>query len=601
MTGDRQTFPVQTMSARTAGAWQSGLVHRVALAVVVTSLSLVLAAGAWLAVRGVTAAGAAERAEAALRLSAGAFAQGDVVSGAEHLSRASDELVRARRATADPVWALAATLPGVGDDVRAVRTVLGAGADVALALEPVGTLAAGTATVPGRSATAVAPDALLDLVRNPRLAPTLRDAHDRVAVARDQVALANSGSLDPRLAPRVHDVAEALDQGATALGAAAVGAELVPALLGPPGSPPLLVVVQTPAEVRTLGGLAGLVLVVEDRDGRPQVVDAYSGSSVPPSPEPLLTSPRLQAWYSLFGDRAGRYLVNATMLPDARDAAALLAAAHVRRGGTAPSGVVLTDLTVLARLLEVTGPVALPDGRSLSADDSDDLLQSRVYAEQPDPAGQDAFFAGAARAVVEDVLRPGVDGVALVRTAVEVAQEGRLSAWSSDAAVQARVEELGVTGDRLADPTAVGVFLNDGTSAKMQFFLRSSVTVQATRTTSGSTVRVELASALPPGSAAGLPDYVVGGYRSLGLERGAQRVQVAVVGPVGDGPSRWRVDGREAFAGSTVVDGRGAGALSVDVPPGATVVVEADLAGTAHRTGPLVVTPGVSTCADACP
>ena len=289
-------------------------------------------------------------------------------------------------------------------------------------------------------------------------------------------------------------------------------------------------------------------------------------------------------------------------MPDARDASALLAEAHVRRGGQAPSGVVLTDLTVLSRLLAATGPVTLPDGRQLDAGSSDALLQHGVYVEQPDPVAQDVFFAGAARAVVEALQGPEASAPALARTVAEQARAGRISVWSSQPAPQEDVEALGMSGDLLADPGSVAVLLNDSTGAKMQWFLATRADVVA-GAAGGSTVRVELVSDAPAGdAAAALPDYVVGGAERLGLPRGGQRVQVAVVGPVGDGPAAWRVDGVAVPAAASVVDGRGAGALGVDVPPGARVVVEVDLAASDGLTGDdLVATPGVEVCAGTCP
>ena len=131
-------FPVQTMSARTAGAWQSGRAGRVATALVVVCVVLVLLGGAWLAVRGRTAVPAAERAQQALRLAQQSYVAGDLAAGAAHVTDAGEELARARRATADPVWALATTLPVAGDDVDAVRTVLRGAADVVGTAVPAG-------------------------------------------------------------------------------------------------------------------------------------------------------------------------------------------------------------------------------------------------------------------------------------------------------------------------------------------------------------------------------------------------------------------------------------------------------------------------------
>ena len=187
-------LPVQTMSARTAGAWQSGRVGRVATALVVVCVVLVLAGGAWLAVRGRTAVLAAGRAEQSLREAEQSYAGGDLVAGADHVATAADELARARRATGDPVWALAATLPVAGDDVDAVRTVLRGAAGVVGSAVPLARLAAeprGGARRPrgsGRSSRSSA---------TPGRPPPSQASHEQALLAQADVDRVASGSLHP--------------------------------------------------------------------------------------------------------------------------------------------------------------------------------------------------------------------------------------------------------------------------------------------------------------------------------------------------------------------------------------------------------------------
>ena len=237
--------------------------------------------------------------------------------------------------------------------------------------------------------------------------------------------------------------------------------------------------------------------------------------------------------------------------------------------------------------------MTLPDGTVLDAAGSDALLQHQVYVDEPDPTRQDAVFAAAAVGVVDALLAPTTDPVGLGRALLAEADARRVVLWSPDAATQDLVRASGTAGDLLADPADVGVFLNDATSSKMQWFLRSEASV-VRRDDGTSVVRVDLTSTAPAGGA-GLPAYVTGSADELGLPPGGQRVQVMVHGPVGDGPSRWLVDGEEVLAGSGVVAGRGVGVRSVDVAPGRVVRVEVELAHVADLTADrLVTTPSVT-------
>lgn len=585
MTGDRQMFPVQTTSTRTVRGWQSRT-RPVAVAVVVTGLALLLGAGAWLGYRSTVVLASVDRAQDHVRQAATAYEQRDLAAGADHLGAATDELRTARRASSDPVWAVMGTAPVVGDDIAAVAAVVAASTGLLEALEPVATAAGGRDLVAGGA------PALTSLLQDPATGAGLVLAHDRaVAASRlaDQLA---AHSLHHVVADHVTAFADQVEQLEPALGAAASAARLLPVVLGSDEPHDLLVVVQTPAEVRSLGGLAGLVLVVRAEDGVMEVVRTYSGSSVDVA-SPAPTSPDLEPVYDLVGDRAGLYLVNATMVPDVPLASSLLAEAQVRLGGVEPDAVVLTDISVLAGLLAVTGPVTTADGTELTAATSDALLQNGVYDLFPDPEDQDAFFAEAAVTVLDRLFAPGVDPVALVAALAADAGRGRVTLWSPDEATQADVVAAGLAGDRFSDPDAVGLFLNDGTGSKLQYFLRSEAQLLPTGPT-GSTVRLDLTSTVTDPH--DLPDYVAGGYDRLGLQRGDQRVQVMVHGPVGGGPARWRVDGEEVPVGSAVVDGRGAGVLSVDVPAGGSVRVEVEVVG---EVGTLVATPSVLVAAAA--
>lgn len=583
MTGDRQTFPVQTTSTRTRRAWQSRRTRYAAVWVVAIALTLLVGAVGWLGFRATTVLASVDRAQDHLAQATTAFGSQDLTGGAVQVTAARDELRTARRASSDPVWAVMGTAPVVGDDVAAVAAVVAASAGLLDAVEPVTAAASEVDQVAGGA------PALNAVLRDPAVPAGLVLTHER---ALQSQALAEELSAQPLhdvVARQVQAYGEQVTKVEPMLGAAASASQLLPVVLGSDEPKELLVVVQTPAEVRSLGGLAGLVLVVRAEDGVLQVTESYAGSSVPVAEEPVVVSADLLPSYDLLGERAGRYLTNATMLPDAAQASSLLSAAHLRRGGTEADLVVLTDLGVLSGLLAVTGPVTTSDGTDLTAGTSDTLLQFGVYAALSDPAAQDAFFAEAATAVVDRLVAPGTDPVALVRTLAADVSRGRMSLWSPVAATQADIAAAGLAGDLLSDPDAVGLFLNDGTGSKLQYFLRAEAELLPTGSTGG-TVRLVLTSTVTDPD--DLPDYVAGGYDRLGLQRGDQRIQVLVHGAVDGRIDRWLVDGEQAPAGSAVVDDRGAGVLSVDVPAGGSVVVEVDVSGD-RPLGPLVATPSV--------
>ena len=575
MTGERQTLPVHTTRTRIWRSWQA----RFALG----CLLVIVLGAAWFAFRAWTVVTAVDAAQDQIGLAEQAYRDRDVARGAEHVSLARDELARARRASTDPVWTLVGALPLVGDEVRAVGAVAGSAAALLDAAEPLTTRVGDSGADPAT---------IRALAVDGSLAPGLADLYDAAQAAQGVAAAWNAEPLHPVVADKVVAFGDLVGQVEPLLGGAAAYAALLPALLGGSDQPQdLLVAVQTPSEVRSLGGLAGLMLQVRAEGGNLTVVDAYSGSTVPATATPVLDTPALREHYDLYGDRAGRYMINATTIPDTTLAGPLLATFHERRTGQLPDAVVLLDLTVLSGLLTATGPVDLPDGSRVSADTANDLFQFGVYTQIEDPTAQDVFFAAAAGAIFTALTSPDTDPIALGRALAAAVQSDRLSVWSSADTTQRLVQDAALDGDLLADPSTVGVFLNDGTGAKLQYFLDARVSGP----TPDGTIALELTSRVP--DPASLPDYVAGQFDQIGVERGTQRVQVAVYGAVGSGPTEWRVDGERTAIGSASVDGRGVGVRSADIAPGQTVRVEVDLADPPEGRDPpwsLTVTPGIS-------
>lgn len=564
MTGDRQMFPVQTTSTRTRRAWQSPRTRRASLTFVLLSVVAVLGGSTWLAVGAWTVLTSTRDAQTQVVLARAAYGSRDLTAGAFHIAAVQDHLDTARRASSGPEWAVAGTLPVVGDDIRAVAAVVSSAAGLVDALAPVAAVAGTVGT----------DTSVRSVLLQESLPTQLTLAHDR-SVTASRVSTELAGwNLHPAVQQQVESFGALVAQVVEPLAAAESYGELLPRLLGAQTPQDLLVVIQTPAEVRSLGGLAGLVLVVRADAGELTVVESYSGSTVPASVEPVLDTPELREHYALLGNQMGRLMVNASGVPDPMLASELLAEWHRLHSGTAPDAVVLMDMTLLSGLLAATGPVTLPDGQQLTADSSDDLLQHGVYEQIESPSAQDAYFAGAATALFGRLTDPATAPVAIARAFAAGAADGRLTLWSPDAATQALLGDVGLDGDLLTDPAAVGVFLNDATGAKMQYFLDSTVTT-GRRTDGRSTVLVELASSAT--DPATLPDYVAGGFQRLGLPRGTQRVQVAVYAPEGDGLAAWRVDGVGVGYGSVQVGGRSAGVHNVDIAPGQRVRLEVDL------------------------
>jgi hypothetical protein len=271
-----------------------------------------------------------------------------------------------------------------------------------------------------------------------------------------------------------------------------------------------------------------------------------------------------------------------------------------QRSGRAVDGVLATDPVALAYLLGATGPVDLPGGGRLTAATAVRQLLSEVYLKIAAEADQDAFFAGAAKAVLDKLVGGVPVSSSLVQALSRATSERRLLAWSAHPAEQAEIARTPFAGtlpERDGAHPTVGVFLNDGTGAKLGYYLSRSVTLETGRCLDDGSRPLRLTVTL--GSSAprsGLPRSVTG--LSLAGE-GVLRTNLLVYAPTGGSPVAARQDGAEVDFGTGYEKGREVAVFAVDLAPGATSTVVVDL-----QTAPLetkgsveprlITTPGIT-------
>ena len=156
---------------------------------------------------------------------------------------------------------------------------------------------------------------------------------------------------------------------------------------------------------------------------------------------------------------------SATSRPDFPTAAAAHLrplAAHVRRHARR---VVSIDPLGLSRLLQVTGPVTMPNGEELDSGNVVSKLLNEAYFRFPEGGAEsDAYFAAAASAVFERIMSLDYDVFAMVQALIDMANHGSLMMWSADQATQAlfdgtRLQGTLPTGNEGA--TVLGVYFRE--------------------------------------------------------------------------------------------------------------------------------------------
>ncbi|UJP41119.1 DUF4012 domain-containing protein [Cellulomonas palmilytica] len=563
-------------SRRPVAPWRRS-VRRVLLTLVVV-LVVVLLLGVWLAWRGTQVASALADADAQLGTVREAVSAGDVAAVGGVLPGLQDSADRASAATGDPVWRVAEHAPWLGAQLSAVSAATDAFDALAHdALPPLVDVAGDFST------DALTPqDGRVDVASLTAMAPAVAQAYGAVDAAVAQLDAVDTDALVPQLADRLVPAREQLAELRDRLETADTALAIVPPLLGADGPRSYLVLVLNPAELRSAGGIVGSVLEVRTDAGVITVGAQQPARTMGRPDQPAV--PLDPAERALLGDVPARYMQAVTATPDFARTAELASALWERETGRQVDGVLTVDPVVLARLLDVIGPTTTPDGTRLTSDDAVETLLSGAYARYPDATDSDTFFAQVAQSVVSATFAGGYSGKELVDAVGDVVGEGRVSVWTADDDVRERLRDVGLVHDFLADDAAdvtAGVFLNDTTVSKMDYYLDTELTADdLTCSADGASawLHLTLTSTAPADAATSLPHYVTGGGVN-GTPAGSFTTQVLLYSPRGGTLGEIRVarDGGEPQSvgpGLQDHEGRQAGALAVRLAPGETATVD---------------------------
>ncbi|MBI9116192.1 DUF4012 domain-containing protein [Sanguibacter suaedae] len=519
---------------------------------------------------------------------------GDRDAALATLDELQDRSGTAHGATHGPHWSVAGVLPWVGPNVEAVQVV----SEVvdALATDALPALLDATELV---DPTAFVLDGgRIDLEPLQDAAPAVIGADRTVQDSARRLAAVDTTDVVSELTgPLAELESQVRDVGRTTA-TAAKAVQVLPSMLGAEEPRQYLLLVQNNAEPRATGGIPGSVVLLSADDGAVEVVEQRSGQSLGDLPEPVLELSDGEA--ALFGPKLVSDMRDVNFTPDFPRSGEIARAIWEQQVGTEIDGVLSVDPTALGLVLGATGPVPLPPGpvaqaagSVLSAENAAEVLLNTVYMTVEDPVAQDEFFAATAASVFAAFVGgQGAPAEALDAMA-EAARQGRLMVWSAHEEEQAVIEGTVLSGELTGldgDSPVVGVYLNDGSAAKMGFYLSSSVVVEGdTCQADGSrfiTVAVTLTNTAPA-DAALLPPYLTGG--GAVVPPGDIRTNVLLYAPEGGLVQDVRVTSGQPGVNSQVHDGLSVVGRTTQLAPGESVTLTYDVSMADGHTGPVEV------------
>ena len=515
----------------------------------------------------------------------------------------------AREAAADPLWTLASAVPVIGANFSAVAEVARSADDVAtLGVAPLISVFASLKW-----------DTLFPNGGRTDLSP-LRDASPSVAAAAHAVGASaerlrgvDASVLWPQVAEPLIQVREQLQTVKGALDASASVANIAPNMLGADRPRSYLLMIQNNAESRATGGIPGALAVLTLDNGRLTMGAQSSAAEVGSFSPPLAVDPEQREIYS---SRLGMYIQDVNLTPDFPTSAATSQAMWEKKTGQRVDGVVSLDPVALSYILDATGPVQLsgPEVRliegtglptQLTGQNVVPTLLSDVYAKIPNPKYQDDYFAGVAKEIFNALSTSGKgDPKKLIESIGRGAAERRILLWSTDAKEQAVINTYPLSGSISGpsiEPAQFGVYFNDGTGAKMDYYVKRTVQLIKQCTTDGYQrvdVRVTSTNTAPADAASSLPPYVTGGS-DLGIPAGTTQTNVVAYGPALADLETASLDGHKTAFAAQRHGNRPVGTLTVTLAPGQSTTLSFSFGRIPQQAEPtVVVTPTVQHAGD---
>jgi hypothetical protein len=470
-----------------------GRVLRVAVPVL---LLLVVGGGLWFAFTGSRALAAVRDLEDAVVRAQQAVDDTDVLALETAAKDAQEAAARAADAVNGPLWAAVATIPYVGDTPELARTTAGALATAADGLTPLlevsGVLDPASLYSDGRIDVQALRAASSPLTV---AATTLTTAADEIATA----PTAEEGAWVPAALDAQRAQAETrLSDAADALSAAAVATDVLPGLLGADGTRIWFVGLQSPAEARGTGGLAGNYVTLTADDGVLTLVRTGSNSDFRMLPQ----LPDVGEDYVARYGQDPRLFTNGNVSPDFPTAGLLWSAFYADTFGATADVVAGVDVAVLGALTRATGPVTLLDGTVLAPDEVVPFFLSEVYEAYPDRDERKRVQEAAAESVFVALTTGDVDAATLVSEFAQLSAEGRVQLWSPVESEESSLATLGLAGSLATDtPHSVYPVVINASGSKLDVHLDRDITYTVGRCPADgrvvSTVDVTLTAELP--------------------------------------------------------------------------------------------------------
>ncbi len=393
---------------------------------------------------------------------------------------------------ANPLVAAARFVPGLAQHHRVVTELSSEAADAARFLS----IQLDAVDLDRLSVT----DGRIDIAQVRALQTPLSNIQQRVETLQARVAEIDSPWLLSPVDDRIDDLAIELAAQHRRSEDALTVALAAPRLLGGDGTRTYYIGFTTPSEARGSGGFMGNWAEMTVTDGQIEMTKFGRSDDLNLAGDPTARrfssgdASGLDEWAARYGPfnltsgpggtTGSEPWKNINMSPDIATTGKAIADLYPQSGGGQLDGVFMMDVYTLARFLEFTGPIPLPEGApAVGADEAEsaeltaDTAANYLLHEQYDLTKVDArvdVLENFSRSVIDTLLGGTLPApTTLIDTLGPMVDQGRFTGWMSRPDDQAVLEQIGMSGTLLDPGTGDGVALalNNAAGNKIDYYL----------------------------------------------------------------------------------------------------------------------------------
>ncbi|MEV7631642.1 DUF4012 domain-containing protein [Microbacterium sp. NPDC089318] len=502
----------------------------------------------------------------------------------------------AKKQTSGGLWKSIEWVPVAGPNLRAVRTAASVTDDLVRdALTPATSLSL-DALKPKNGAIDLAGIESMQMVVTQSSKAVDKASKDLDAIDRD-VLIDQVDSAVGKLSGAIDELQPMLKPASEILG-------VLPEALGAEKPRHYLMIFQNNAESRGTGGNPAALVMIDVDKGKISIGQQASSSNFKNGRADPVTKLDPQTT-ALYGDNVGRWVPDATMTPDFPESAQIMRAWWAEEFGSPIDAVISFDPVALSYLLKATGPAVVPNdpvsikGRmvrvldepvTLTSDNAVPFLLNQVYWDYDQGPVQDAIFAGSARAIFDVLTSGNAKPKPLLEALTRAVGEGRLMyqpATPEEAELVGTSKLAGKLPESNDPTTVVGVYVNDFTTSKLDYYMQLDTAVSSTCDGAAAPafkVTAKLENTVRPADAANLPHSI---SPAKYFPKGHIATNLVLYGPIGAKAVEVMIDGKAVSAKTVQHLGRPAVKVPVHNPPGESHTVTVEFAGAAGDYGDL--------------